>query len=232
MVKILLVEDEPRIAESIKKFLSSNDYLVDITPNSDQALKLLKKNTDYALLIIDVRLEGSLDGIELSRQIRANETNSPILILTALGAIKHKVSGLNAGADDYLVKPFAMNELLARVNRLLKRPTSFLKPIIKIDDLEINTETKQVSRSNKLIKLTKKEYDMLYYLARNQNQIISKQEIIDHLWSENKIIVPNTIEVYVGYLRQKIDLKFVDRPPLIQTIRGFGYKLGREPNDV
>jgi DNA-binding response OmpR family regulator len=146
-------------------------------------------------------------------------------MLTAKYQIKDKVAGLNAGADDYLIKPFAFEELLARVKALLRRPQDNLGTVLKIKDLSLNTVTYEVKRAGKIINLSSKEYALLYYLMRNQNRVLSKDTIISHVWDFDADILPNTVEVYMGYLRNKIDKPFKG-PNIIHTVRGFGYKLG------
>ena len=224
-MKILIIEDETRIALTLKKTLELDDHQVKIAFDSDKGLELAKdKNID--LIIMDLMLPGKYDGISLTKYLRSQKIDTPILMLTALEDVKNRVKGLSAGADDYLPKPFSLSELQARIKALAKRPKKIVGPILKVDDLTLDTATKQVKRSGKSIKLSSKEFRLLSYLMFNKDQIISKDKIISHLWNDESFVVKNTIEVYVGYLRKKVDKAFSNRPELIHTIRGFGYKIG------
>jgi DNA-binding response OmpR family regulator len=169
-------------------------------------------------------------GIELCRELRKSNIHTPILMLTAKGQLNDKVNGLNSGADDYLIKPFAFAELLARVKALGRRPKKTLSTILTLDDLSLNTLTYEVKRGDKEIKLSKKEFVLLEYLLRHQGKIINKDKIINHVWNYDADVLPNTVEVYIGYLRNKIDRAFKNKKALIQTIRGFGYKITAEKN--
>ncbi len=161
----------------------------------------------------------------LCRKVRDENRGVPILMLTALGTTQDKVDGLNAGADDYLVKPFSFDELLARIHALLRRPPTHTGAIVKLGDLTVDTTTYQVRRGEQEIKLSAKEFALLEYLLHCQGRIVTKDMIINHVWDQDAYVLPNTVEVYVGYLRNKIDRAFPDRPPLLHTMRGFGYKL-------
>ena len=167
-----------------------------------------------------------MDGLEICRQLRQKQRHTPILILTAKSQIQDKIVGLDSGADDYLTKPFSFDELLARIRSLTRRPHHVLNPILKVDDLTLNTVTFEVMRANKIIKLSGKEYSLLEFLMRHPRQIVKKERIIGHVWDYDSNVLPNTIEVYIKNLRQKIDRPFSRLPPLITTIRGFGYRLG------
>ena len=169
-------------------------------------------------------LRGLLDGAEICKEVRANNIRTPILMLTAKDKISDRVEGLNSGADDYLVKPFAFEELLARIRALLRRPQDHVGNVLQLDDLSLDTETYEVRRSGRPIQLSQREYALLEYLLRNQNRILSKANIISHVWDYDADILPNTLEVYIGYLRGKIERPFKG-PELIHTVRGFGYKL-------
>src|SRR3989344_2597129 len=221
-MRILVVEDEHKIANSIKKGLELESFAVDtvFTGNDGYDLAL---SEEYDLLILDILLPG-MNGIEVCQKLRDKEIHTPILMLTAKGQVSEKVEGLNSGADDYLTKPFAFEELLARVRALSRRPKKSIGSKISIEDLSLDTITYEVKRGNVNINLSSKEYALLEYLLRHPNQIISKDQIITHVWDYDADILPNTVEVYVGYLRAKID-KGVEKK-LIQTVRGFGYKLG------
>ena len=164
-------------------------------------------------------------GLEICKQLRKEQIHIPILMLTAKGQLDDKVEGLNAGADDYLVKPFAFAELLARIRALTRRPKNSLSPVLTVKDLSLNTLTFEVKRAGKQIKLSKKEFALLEYLLRHKGKVLTKDQIINHVWDYDAEVLPNTVEVYIGYLRNKIDKQFKNKPPLIQTIRGFGYKI-------
>ena len=169
-----------------------------------------------------------MDGIEICRKLRGEKINTPIIMLTARGQIKDRVQGLNSGSDDYMAKPFAFEELLARIKALSRRPKENIGLVLSAEDLKLNTLTYEVHRYGKKIKLSKKEYALLEFLLRNKGKILTKQQIINHVWDYDADILPNTVEVYIGYLRDKIDRPFKKNPSLINTIRGFGYRLGGE----
>lgn len=225
-MRILIVEDEHKIANSIKKGLEQESFIVDIAYDGNQGFDLAFSE-DYDVIVLDLMLPG-LTGIEICKKLRAQNKHTPILILTAKGELDDKVEGLNSGADDYLVKPFAFAELLARIKALSRRPKSTLGTVLSYDDLSLNTLTYEVVRSGTNIRLSKKEFALLEYLMRHVGKILTKDQIINHVWDYDSNILPNTIEVYIGYLRTKIDRKFPDKKPLIHTVRGFGYKIGAE----
>ena len=226
-MKILVVEDEPKIAQAIKKGLELKNFAVDLVYDGDQGYSY-GLDPEYDLIVLDRMLPGSMDGTAICENLRKEKINTPILMLTARGTIGDKVSGLNSGADDYLVKPFSYDELLARVQALLRRPPVNLGDELKLDNLVLNPKTYQVKRGSNNIKLSHKEFALLEYLLRNQNQIVEKDTLVNHVWDEDSSILPNTIEVYIGYLRNKIDRPFKKYKPLIHTIRGFGYKLSND----
>ena len=224
-MKILIIEDEHKIANSIKKGLEQESYAIDIAYDGQQGFDLAATE-DYDVIILDLMLP-KMDGTEICQRLRKEENiHTPILILTARGQLSDKVNGLNAGADDYLVKPFAFAELLARIKALARRPKNSLGPVLTVENLSLNTLTFEVKRGGKKIKLSKKEYSLLEYLLRHKDKILSKKQIINHVWNYDADVLPNTVEVYIGYLRNKIDKPFKNKNPLIQTVRGFGYKVG------
>ncbi len=225
-MKILIIEDEHKIANSIKKGLEQELYTVDVVYTGSDGYDLASSE-DYDLIILDRLLPG-IDGLEICKKLRQENIHTPILLLTAKGQINDKVEGLNAGADDYLVKPFAFEELLARIKALIRRPKKSLGSILSIADLSLNTLTYEVKRGKKPIQLTNKEFSLLEYFMRHPDRILTKDQIINHVWNYEANILPNTVEVYVGYLRKKIDLPFKNRPCLIHTIRGFGYKISEK----
>lgn len=225
-MRILVVEDEHKIANSIKKGLEQESYAVDVAYDGEYGYDLAFTE-DYDVVVLDLMLP-KMDGVELCKRLRGEEKHTPILVLTAKGQLRDKVDGLNAGADDYLVKPFAFEELLARIKALTRRPKTNIGPMLTISDLTLNTLTYEVERAGKKIKLSKKEFGLLEYLMRNKDRILNKDQITSHVWDYDADILPNTVEVYIGYLRNKIDKPFKKSPPLINTVRGFGYKIGVE----
>ncbi|MDO8657132.1 MAG: response regulator transcription factor [Candidatus Levybacteria bacterium] len=223
-MRILVVEDEHKIANSIKQGLEQEHYAVDVSYNGKDGYDLAM-GEDYDLIILDLLLPG-IQGGEICKKLRSSGNNTPILMLTAKGQIADKVKGLNTGADDYMVKPFAFEELLARIRAVSRRPRSVLNRTLKVNDLTLNTTTFEVNRFGKIINLSGKEYALLEYFMRHPDKILTKEQIINHVWNYDANILPNTVEVYVGYLRNKINKPFGKLKPLIRTIRGFGYKIG------
>ncbi|MEW5705877.1 MAG: response regulator transcription factor [Actinomycetota bacterium] len=225
-MRVLVVEDEHKIANSIKRGLEQEAFAVDVAYDGKSGFALALAE-DYDAIVLDLMLP-EMDGLEICKQLRASKVHTPVLILTAKGQLYDKVNGLNAGADDYLVKPFAFAELLARLRALMRRPKESLGSILTIEDLSLNTLTYEVTRAGKRIELSKKEFALLEYMLRHKNRILTKDQIINHVWDYDADILPNTVEVYIGYLRNKIDKPFKDRTPLIHTVRGFGYKIGSD----
>jgi len=222
-MRILVVEDEHRIAASIKKGLEQERMTVDVAYDGVEGYDLASAE-DYDLIILDLMLPG-MDGLEICTKLRQNKVETPILILTARGQIEDKVKGLNQGADDYLTKPFAFEELLARIRALVRRPKSVKNEVLTVDELSLNVRSFDVTRHQKLIRLSSREFSLLEFLMRHPNQILSKEQIMNHVWSYESDILPNTVEVYIRNLRNKIDKGFAY--PLIHTIRGFGYKINK-----
>ncbi|HET7827870.1 MAG TPA: response regulator transcription factor [Candidatus Saccharimonadales bacterium] len=222
-MRLLIIEDEHKIANAIKQGLSQENYAVDVEYDSDGGLGAALSQT-YDVMVIDRMLPGSADGLEITRQIRQAGIHTPILMLTAKDQIKDRVEGLNAGADDYLIKPFSFEELLARLRALMRRPEKTQANTLKVGDLSLDTVDYRVERGNRPIELSAKEFALLEYMMRNAGRILSKEKIISHVWDFDADILPNTVEVYIGYLRNKIDKPF-DKP-LLHTSRGFGYILG------
>lgn len=223
-MRVLVVEDEHKIANSLKKGLEQEHFAVDVTYDGTSGFDLAASE-EYDLIILDRLLPG-IDGVEICKKLREKQIHTPILLLTAKGQLGDKVEGLNAGADDYLTKPFAFEELLARVKALTRRPKESIGAILSIADLSLNTMTYEVKRANTSILLSSKEFSLLEYLMRHGNKVITKDQIINHVWDYESNILPNTVEVYIKLLRNKIDKPFKDQKQLIQTIRGFGYKIG------
>jgi len=227
-MRILLVEDEHKLAAAIKRGLEQERFAIDVEHDGDSGLGAALAES-YDVMIIDRMLPGSVEGLDICTEVRKANIHTPIIILTAKDRIHDRVSGLNAGADDYLVKPFSFEELLARVRALLRRPPTTKDNILKVSDLSLNTITFEVKRGGKTINLSAKEFSLLEYLMRNSGQVLSKDKIISHVWDFDTDILPNTVEVYIGYLRSKIDRPFKGSP-LIHTLRGFGYRLGGDTN--
>ncbi len=224
-MRILIVEDEHKIASAIKRGLEQQSYAVDVSYDADDGLAMATTEP-YDLIILDRMLPGSLDGIGILRTLRDQNNHTPVLLLTAKDRVLDRAEGLNAGADDYLVKPFAFVELIARVRALLRRSPQATNSVIEYDDLSLNTLTKTVERSGNNIQLTSKEFALLEYFMRNPERIVSKDALIQHVWNYDADILPNTVEVYMGYLRGKIDKPFKQSKPLLHTRRGFGYYFG------
>jgi DNA-binding response OmpR family regulator len=223
-MRILVVEDEHKIAGAIKRGLEQESYAVDVAYDADEGVGMATTE-DYDVVILDRMLPGLIEGVEIVKEMRRQKIHTPVLLLTAKDQVRDRVEGLNAGADDYLVKPFAFEELLARVRALLRRPQDSQGPVLRCDDLSLNTVSFEVIRGGKTIGLSQKEFALLEYMMRNQNQVLTKSNIITHVWDYDADILPNTVEVYMGYLRTKIDRPFPGTG-LIQTVRGFGYRLG------
>lgn len=222
-MKLLLIEDEPKTVQSIKQGLEENGYEVDIAYDGLIGKQLARSNT-YNLIISDIIIPG-INGIELCRELRKIGDETPVLMLTALSTTDDKVTGLDAGADDYLVKPFEFKELLARVRALTKRGTyvSQTAQILKFADLEVSMDAKTVHRAGNKINLTAREFNLLVYLIRNQGRVVSKVEIAEQVWDIGFDTGTNVIEVYVNYLRKKIDKEYPVK--LIHTQFGMGYVL-------
>jgi two-component system OmpR family response regulator len=223
-MRILVIEDEPKIAQAVKQGLELKGFAVDMVHDADQGLSYAT-DPDYDAIVLDRMLPGSMDGVELCQKLRTDGISTPVIMLTARGTIGDRVEGLNSGADDYLVKPFSFDELTARVRALLRRPKSQVGTSLQVGDLSLDTAKYEVKRAATPIKLSHKEFALLEYFMHHPDQVITKDMLISHVWDEAADILPNTIEVYVGYLRNKIDRPFPDQKPLLHTLRGFGYKL-------
>jgi len=220
-MRILLVEDEKKIASFIERGLKEEHYAVDVAGDAEKALFLAEVNI-YDLMIVDIMLPGK-DGLAVCRELRGKKIDVSILILTAKDTVRDKVLGLNSGADDYLTKPFAFEELLARVRALLRRKKADKATLLKIADLELDQVTHKVRRAGQEISLTSKEYALLEYFMLNASQVITRTMISEHVWNEDFDSFTNVIDVYVNYLRNNIDRGF--KKQLINTIRGVGYIL-------
>lgn len=220
-MRILVVEDERRIALAIKKGLEQERMAVDIVFDGDAGCRA-GLSAEYDLIILDLMLPG-LDGLTVCKKLREQQIMTPILILTAKGQVEERVQGLNSGGDDYLVKPFSFDELVARVRALSRRPKEQLSAVLTCHDLTLDTQTFRVNRAGKEIILTPKEYALLEYLMTNRNQTVTKNQIMTHVWDDEAAILPNTVEVFIKKIRRKVDDPFTK--PLVTTVRGFGYKI-------
>lgn len=229
-MRILVVEDDHKIAGAIKKGLEQESFAVDVAYDGDDGMDSALTG-EYDLVVLDWMLPGDFDGAGIIKKMREEKLHTPVIFVTAKDAIDNRVGGLNAGADDYLVKPFAFEELLARVRALLRRPKEGFTPVIEYADMTINPQTYAVTRNGKQIELTSKEFSLLEYMVRNPERILTKENIITHVWDFDADVLPNTVEVYIGYLRTKIDKPY-PKNPLIHTRRGFGYYFGEKGKNV
>ncbi|MFC5681597.1 response regulator transcription factor [Flavobacterium sp. MAHUQ-51] len=220
-MKLLIVEDEPNLLSILRKGLSEKDNDVSVALDGTTALEMIS-NTNFDVIVMDIMLPDS-NGIDICRRLRAEKNFVPILLLTALGTTENIVTGLNSGADDYLVKPFKFSELEARIAALARRSTQEHRPnsLIQIEDLEIDNRAKSVKRKGEIIQLTAKEFNLLYYLASNTGKILSRENILENVWDINFDMNTNVVDVYINYLRNKIDKPYPVK--LIQTIKGLGY---------
>ena len=218
-MRILIVEDEKKVAAFIKKGLEEETYAVDIATDGEEGLYLGEQN-QYDLIILDLMLP-KINGLDILSSLRSQNIETPILLLTAKDSVEDKVEGLNQGADDYLTKPFAFSELLARIRVLLRRGKAESKTILEIADLTLNLVSHKVSRGNEEIELTGKEYSLLEYFMRNQEKVLTRTMIAEHVWDYNFDTFTNVIDVYVNHLRKKIDKNFSNK--LLHTLRGVGY---------
>jgi two-component system, OmpR family, copper resistance phosphate regulon response regulator CusR len=225
-MKLLVVEDEPKVASFLKQGLEEQNNEVTVVYDGYFARKMASENA-YDAIVLDVMIP-YLNGLEVSRELRAEGVKTPILMLTALGSLDEKVNGLDAGADDYLVKPFEFKELLARLRALTKRYTDNLadQKILKLEDLELDLNRKVARRGGKTIDLTAKEFSLLEYLIRNKNRVISRTEILEKVWEAGFDTTTNVIDVYINFLRKKIDKDYPTK--IIHTMVGMGYIIKSE----
>ena len=220
-MRILIVEDEPKVASFIRRALEEESYAVDVCSDGIQGRDLASE-VDYDLIILDLLLPG-LPGIDVLKAVRDAKVTTPILILTARSKVDQRVKGLDAGADDYLTKPFAIEELIARVRALLRRASGDTAGILQVDDLVLNPISREVTRSGQHIDLTSKEYALLEYMMRNAGRVLTRPMIAEHVWDLDFDTFTNVIDVYISYLRNKIDRGHARE--LIHTVRGSGYTL-------
>jgi two-component system copper resistance phosphate regulon response regulator CusR len=226
-MRILVVEDEAKVASFIRRALEEESYAVDVCADGTQGLALAReaKNGRYDLIILDLMLPG-IPGLDILKTLRKEQITVPILILTARSQVDQKVKGLDAGGDEYLTKPFAIEELLARTRALFRRGSGEIAGLLQVEDLVLNPATREVTRGGKRIELTSKEYALLEYLMRNAGRILTRPMIAEHVWNLDFDTFTNVIDVYVNYLRNKVDRGW-DRK-LIHTVRGTGYVLRAE----
>ena len=222
-MRILVVEDEHRIAQTIKKGLEQERYAVDIAYDGAAGYDLASTE-DYDMIILD-RMLPEMTGMEVCTKLRKKDNHTPILMLTAKSQTTDKIDGLDAGADDYLTKPFSFEELLARIRALSRRPKQSLNTKISIKDLTLDRQSFQIFRENIKIQLSGKEFSILEYLMRNKGKVISKQQLIDHVWDFEADVLPNTVEVTMRNIRRKIEKPFSNKKLVMKTVRGFGYKI-------
>jgi len=220
-MRVLIIEDNQRLCESLKRSLEDDCYAVDTAADGISG-QMLAESDLYDVIILDLRLPGR-NGLEVCRELRRQKITTPILMLTALDAVEDRVSGLDSGADDYLVKPFSLDELRARLRALLRRDAPVKTGVLTVADLELDPATHVVSRAGRPIELTAREYALLEYLMRNPNRLITREMIETRLWADDNEIFSNVVDVYIRRLRRKIDEPFAVK--LIETVRGYGYRL-------
>ena len=223
-MRVLLAEDEPRIAQAIQRGLEQEKiFAVDCAATGSEAVDMALSEP-YDIIILDVLLPG-IDGFTVCRTIRAERITTPVLILSAKDQVQDKVTGLEAGADDYLAKPFAFSELVARVKALLRRPPLSSQDTLSYNDLELNSTALTVTRAGTSIQLSAREFAVLDFFLRNQGKILKKEQILAHAWEYDSDVLLNTVEATIKNVRKKIEQPFPELPTVIQTVRGYGYKL-------
>ena len=223
-MRILVVEDEPDLNEVISKKLQAEHYQVDSCMNGTDALDFVRF-AEYDAMILDIMMPG-ISGLEFLKVIRGQENKTPVLLLTAMDSVEDRVNGLDAGADDYLVKPFAFDELLARIRVMLRHTTGCVSNVITVADLSVDFDSRIVKRDNKEVQLSSKEFSILEYLIRNTGIVLSREKISQHIWNYDYDGGSNVVDVYIRYLRKKIDEGYDQK--LIHTVRGVGYVLREE----
>jgi len=220
-MRVLVVEDEPGIAQFIRQGLREAGYAVDVAYDGEEGLDYAYVAA-YDVLVLDILLP-KLDGLDVLRALRARGVKTPVLLLTAKDTVEDRVRGLDVGADDYLVKPFAFPELVARLRALLRRPPLQIDPVLHLGDLAMDTARREVRRGGRLIELSPREFTLLEYLMRHPGHVLTRTQLAEHVWNFDFFNDSNVVDVYIGYLRRKID-RGSDRP-LLQTVRGVGYRL-------
>lgn len=222
-MRALIIEDQRKISRLLREGMSQHGFTVDICEDHAAGLAHAQAYT-YDIIILDRMLPGGWDGIDICRSLRRSQVTTPIIFLTAKDQLDDKVAGLDSGADDYLIKPFSFEELIARCRALIRRGATATSDILCADDLEMNVAARTVYRAGQPITLSSKEYSILEYLLRNQGRVLSKQQIIANIWDQDSDVLASTVEVFIVYLRKKIDQPFGKQ--LIKTVRGFGYTIG------
>ena len=221
-MRLLVIEDYKPLQKSLKQGLKEAGFAVDVTGDGNEGLWYATTN-DYDVIVLDIMLPG-MDGLTILKKLRAKGRQSHVLILTAKDSIQDKISGLDLGADDYLVKPFAFKELLARIRALIRRNYKEKNPCVNIKDLKVDLIKQEVWRGEQQILLTPREYVLLEYLCMRSGQVVPRTDIWEHVYEFNSSATSNVVDVYIGYLRKKIEIS--GKPPLLHTVRGRGYMLG------
>ncbi len=226
-MRILVVEDEPSIANFVCQGLTEAGHAVDVAGDGHEGLNYAQA-AEYDVLVLDIMLP-KLNGLDLLRELRRHGDKTPALMLTARDTVDNRVEGLDAGADDYLVKPFAFPELLARIRALLRRPPLQTGNVLQVGDLLLDTATREVRRAGRFVDISPREFAVLEYLMRNPNQVLTRTQIGEHVWNFDFFNESNVVDVYIGYLRRKLDDDF--DISLIHTVRGVGYRISAEIGD-
>jgi DNA-binding response OmpR family regulator len=227
-MRILVAEDDTALSSFVRKGLEAEHYAVDVAHEGDEA-QYMAEQFDYDLLLLDLMLPG-LDGLKVLERVRTRKPSLPVLVLTGRTTVEDRVKGLDLGADDYLTKPFSFTELAARVRALLRRGTRPTASLLRVDDLEVDRVERRVLRGGRRVELTTKEFSLLEYLMRNRGLTVTRAMIVEHVWNLSFDSMTNVVDVYINYLRKKVDEGFARR--LIHTVRGVGYRLGDEEERV
>jgi two-component system OmpR family response regulator len=220
-MRLLVVEDDVKLARALERGLQREGYAVDVADTGDDALSQATTN-DYDAVVLDVMLPG-LDGFAVCREMRRSERWAPVLMLTARDQVSDRIRGLDAGADDYLVKPFDFGELLARLRALIRRGPSERAPVLEVGDLRIDPAARVVTRGGKQVELTVREFALLHFLAQRAGEVVSREQLLEHVWDNAEEGSTNVVDVYVGYLRNKLERPF--RGKIFRTVRGIGFML-------
>lgn len=230
-MRLLVVEDEPKLSESLKKALEAERYAVDLAADGEEAYEKATIES-YDVIVLDVGLP-KLDGFALTKQLRQEKITTPIIFLTARDLPQDKVNGLDLGGDDYLAKPFDFEELVARIRALLRRgATGAAEPVLQLDTLSLDPASQKVTRAGQTITLTPKEYAMLEFFLRHPRQVLTKSQLIEHVWNDEADPFSGVADVYIGYVRAKIDKAFPTEKPLLKTLKGRGYSLTDESDKL
>jgi two-component system, OmpR family, response regulator len=220
-MRLLVVEDDAKLVRALQRGFQREGYAVDLARDGDEALAQASMY-DYDAVVLDVMLPGK-DGFDVCRALRRDERSVPVLMLTARDQVRDRIRGLDAGADDYLVKPFDFGELLARLRALIRRGPSEAPAVVEVGDLRVDPARHVVTRAGRPVELTAREFEVLYYLARHAGEVVSRSQLLEHVWEDNYDGTTNVVDVYIGYLRKKLERPF--RRRLIRTVRGLGFRL-------